>query len=134
VDKISVMERSFVLIIESKRSSLGDAIKQCLLAMNDMWGNNSGGKVYGFITTGEHWRMVRYDGITFQMTETFTVLFNTMCKQKDRWMKDGSVLVDCIIIALRSGGIMKNDQCSQASRAHGRALAGNSPGRPGQGG
>jgi len=75
MDFISVMEPNFVLVIEVKGSSVGDAMKQCLAAMKD---NNSEGVVYGFITTGEHWQMLRYDGKMFQMTEKFMVLFNTM--------------------------------------------------------
>lgn len=92
---------SLILIVESK-PSLGEAIKHCLLAMKDMWSTNGSGKVYGFVTTGEDWRMVSYDGITFEMTEKFTVLSTS--ESRDRWTKEGSVLVDCIIAALRSGG------------------------------
>jgi len=98
-----VVEESWVndlliLIIESK-PCLGEAIKHCLLAMKDMWSSNAKGKVYGFIMTGEDWRMASYDGITPQMTEKFTVSLTT--KSRDQV----SVLVDCIIAALRSGGI-----------------------------
>src|SRR5258706_9700989 len=50
MDLISVMERNFVLIIEAKRSSLADAMKQCLLSMKDMGDGNG---VYGFTTIGE---------------------------------------------------------------------------------
>ena len=53
VDLVSVTEEKFVLIVEAKRSSLGQAMKQCLLAMKDMGKNNGGGTVYGFVTTGE---------------------------------------------------------------------------------
>jgi len=92
----------FVLIIESK-PCLGDAIKHCLLAMKDMWSINSKGKVYGFVTTGEDWRMLSYDGTRFEMTDKFTVL--STAKPTEQQMKEVSVLVDCIIAALRSGGI-----------------------------
>ena len=92
---------SLILIVESN-PSLGEAIKHCLLAMKDMWSNNGGGRVYGFVTTGEDWRMLSYDGVTFDMTEKFAVL--STANSRDRWMKEGSVLVDCIIAALRSGG------------------------------
>lgn len=40
IDLISVMERNFVLAIEAKRSSLREAMKQCLLSMKDMRDNN----------------------------------------------------------------------------------------------
>ncbi|KAF8434040.1 hypothetical protein BGX38DRAFT_1221080 [Terfezia claveryi] len=109
MDVITIKERNFVFIVEAKRSSIGEAMKQCLLAMRDMKGRNGGGVVFGFVTTGEDWRMIEYDGHTFQMTEKFTVLFNTMGKQKDRWMKENSVVVDCLHVALQNGGIVKKD-------------------------
>lgn len=31
--------------------------------------NNTGGEVYGFVTTGESWQMLKYDGALFQMTQ-----------------------------------------------------------------
>lgn len=93
---------SYILIIESKPSP-GEGIKHCLLAMKDMWSNNARGKVYGFVTTGDDWRMLSYDGITFDMTEKIAVLSTSW--SRDRWMKEGSVLVDCIIAALHSGSM-----------------------------
>lgn len=60
MDLVSVVERNFVLVIEAKRSSLGETMKQCLLSMKDMRDNNGGGKVYGFVTFGEIWRMISY--------------------------------------------------------------------------
>ena len=36
-----------------KASCVGLALKQCLLALKDMQGNNGGGVVYGSITSGE---------------------------------------------------------------------------------
>ncbi|KAL0638819.1 hypothetical protein Q9L58_002048 [Maublancomyces gigas] len=36
MDLISVKERNYVLIIEAKKASLGDAMKQCLFVMKDM--------------------------------------------------------------------------------------------------
>lgn len=109
MDIIAIKERDFVFIVEAKRSSIGEAMKQCLLAMRDMNGRNGGGAVFGFVTTGDDWRMIAYDGHTFQMTEKFMVLFDTMGKQKDRWMKQNSVVVDCLYVALQNGGIVKKD-------------------------
>ena len=68
VDLISVAEEKSVLLIEAKRSSLGEALKQCLLSLKDLGDNNGGGEVYGFTTTGKSWRMIRYDGKTFSQT------------------------------------------------------------------
>jgi hypothetical protein len=48
--------------LKAKRSSLELAIKQCLLSMKDTHDRNSSSKVFGFITTGEGWRMLKYDG------------------------------------------------------------------------
>jgi len=74
VDRISVTEERFVIIIEGKESTTGEVLKQCLLALKDVKDVSSGEAVYGFITTGEPWRMLRYDG-TFQMTNKMEVLF-----------------------------------------------------------
>ncbi|KAF8423837.1 hypothetical protein EV426DRAFT_601366 [Tirmania nivea] len=108
MDLISVSEESFVFIVEAKKSSFGEAMKQCLLAMKDARDNNGGGVMYGFVTTGESWRMFRYDGISFEKTEKMDVLFETMGENEERWMKDYSVLVDCMDIALDKGGIDNN--------------------------
>lgn len=106
MDEVSPMEENFVLVVEAKKTSLGRAVGQCLLAVKDMRDTNGGGKVYGFITTGEDWRMVVYDGSRFEMTEKFTILFQTMGKQRERWMRDYSALVDCMNVALSNGGII----------------------------
>ncbi|PUU80209.1 hypothetical protein B9Z19DRAFT_1173202 [Tuber borchii] len=110
VDTISTTETSFLLIIESKRTTLGHGIRQCLLAMYDMFSYNQGGKAYGFVTTGELWRMIQYDGTKFQMTETFHCLFGEIGQEKGRWMEEFSVVVECILAALQSGGIAKKDK------------------------
>jgi len=104
MDLVSVDDEKFILIVEAKRSSLGQAMKQCLLAMKDMRDNNGGvGEVYGFVTTGEFWRMISYDG-TFRMTNTIILVFGTMRDEKEKWMKEYSVLVDCMFVALCNGG------------------------------
>ena len=59
VDLMQVRIEEFILIVEAKRSSLGQAMKQCLLAMKDMHDNNSVGEVYGFVTTGKSWKMLK---------------------------------------------------------------------------
>ncbi|KAI5844493.1 hypothetical protein DFP73DRAFT_549515 [Morchella snyderi] len=109
MDLISVKERNYVLIIEAKKSSLGDAMKQCLLSMKDARDNNGGGEVYGFVTTGESWQMLKYDGTSFQLSGKMDVVFPWMDEDKELWMKDYSVLVDCMYAALSSGGIVQND-------------------------
>ncbi|KAF8429349.1 hypothetical protein BGX38DRAFT_1334627 [Terfezia claveryi] len=49
-------------------------MKQCFLAIKDMRDSNGGGEVFGFVTTGSHWRMVQYDGALFEMSEEMTIL------------------------------------------------------------
>lgn len=109
MDLIAVTEEKYVLIVEAKRSSLGKAARQCLLAMKDMRDNNGEGKVYGFVTTGEYWQMFQYDGTSFQKTNAITVIFDSMDEEKDLWMKQRSVLVDCINVALSDGGIKEKN-------------------------
>lgn len=106
MDRISVGQERFVLIVEAKRSSLGEAMKQCLLAMKDARDKNGGGEVYGFVTMGDTWRMLKHDG-EFQMTNKIDVLFDTMSEEKERWMRDYSILVDCMHAALRNRGIVR---------------------------
>ncbi|KAG0639089.1 hypothetical protein HOY80DRAFT_1001257 [Tuber brumale] len=104
IDRISLREERFVFVIEAKRSSLAQALKQCLLAVKDMGDNNGGGVVYGFITTGSVWQMMTYDGKSWRLTEQFLSLFPRMGTDKERWIRDYSVLVDCMYAALTSGG------------------------------
>lgn len=46
---------------------------------------------------------------SFQMSRKIDVLFNGMDEEKELWMKDYSILVDCMYVALRSGGVVKKD-------------------------
>ena len=57
----SLEENRYVLVAESKRSSTGEVKRQCMLAMKDMWDNNASGEVYGFVTSGASWQMIKYD-------------------------------------------------------------------------
>ncbi|KAF8427482.1 hypothetical protein EV426DRAFT_590297 [Tirmania nivea] len=84
-------------------------MKQCLLAMKDMRGNNGQGMVYGFVTTGEDWRMLSYDGTNFRMTRKFNAMFDGMEEDKVRWMKDYSILIECMLFALSDGGFVKEN-------------------------
>lgn len=61
MDRIKVTEEKFVCIVEGKRSSTGEGVKQCLLAMRDAWDNNGvkDSFLYGFVTTGEGWMLYR---------------------------------------------------------------------------
>ncbi|CUS06897.1 unnamed protein product [Tuber aestivum] len=103
MDFIGLVDQKFVFVVEAMKSSVGQAKRQCLLAMKDMGDNNGGGVVHGFVTTGDQWQMIRYDGTAFTQTEHFQVMFPTMGREKGRWMKEASIIVDSIHAALRSG-------------------------------
>ena len=102
MDLIEVDIEKFIFVVEAKRSSLGQAMKQCLLAMKDMHDNNRGG---GFVTTGMSWRMIRYDGRSFQKSEEMIILFDAMGLYPQRWMDGYSVIVDCVYAALSNGAV-----------------------------
>ena len=81
---------------------------QYLLAMRDIGDSNSGCAVFGFVTIGDRWQMLRYAGKSFQMTHKFLFLFGDMGNDKEGWVKDCSILVDCMNLnfALSNGGIL----------------------------
>ncbi|RPA92424.1 hypothetical protein L873DRAFT_1817612, partial [Choiromyces venosus 120613-1] len=103
---IGVGNQKFVFVVEAKKSSVGQAKRQCLLAMKDIADRNGGGVVYGFVTTGEEWQMFRYDSTVFTQTCKFQALSQNMTQEKGTWMKEASIVVDCIHAALRSGGFV----------------------------
>ena len=85
MQKISVMNTRYVLVVEAKRDSLGKGLVQLLLALKSMWEINNDQKlVYGFVTTAINWQLVTYDGQTWKLSETSTVLFGNMEQQEDR--------------------------------------------------
>ena len=101
IDRITYDDEKSILVVEAKRSSLGQALKMCLLVLKDMGDNNDdGSKVYGFVTTGKSWKMIEYDGVSFRMTEEMIALFPRMGKDKERWMASYAVVVECIYLAL----------------------------------
>ncbi|KAF8453101.1 hypothetical protein BGX38DRAFT_1141702 [Terfezia claveryi] len=104
IDLIEVDIEKFIFVVGAKRSSLGQAMKQCLLSMKDMHDNNGGGEIYGFVTTGRGWRMLKYDGGSFQKSEEMIILFDGMGLNPQRWMDGYSVIVDCVYAALKKGG------------------------------
>ena len=106
LDIISVSEEKFVFIAGATPSAFGQAKKLVLLSMKDAR-DNGGGTIYGFVTTGEHWQMFRYDGNGFCLSRKLIAVFAGMDEDKWLWMKDCSVLVDCVVAALSSRSIVK---------------------------
>ena len=97
----------YVVVIEYKLPFYGAAKQQCMLEMKDMRECNGGGEMYGFVTTGEDWQMIKYDGRAFTQTEKFAVLFRGMVDEEEKWMKDYSAVVDCMAVVLLNGGIVE---------------------------
>ena len=60
------------------------------------------------VTTGGDWRMLSYDGRVFKVTNKIEVILDTMARNKEKWMKEFTVLVDCVYAALGNGGIVKD--------------------------
>ena len=91
----------------------GGRAKQCLLSMKDMWDNNNDGEVYGFVTTGESWRVFRYNGVLFEGSRKMDVLFLGMGNDggMDEWMVNYSDIVDWLAIALITGRDCEEEVC-----------------------
>lgn len=48
-------------------------------------------------------RMMTYDGEVFMKTNNMMVVFETMAREKGRWMEDYSGLIDVMLVALMNG-------------------------------
>ena len=55
------------LVIKGKRSLIGEGMKQCSIALKDEGKND--GEFCSFVTTGDSWSMIRYDGKAFSVTQ-----------------------------------------------------------------
>ncbi|CUS11656.1 unnamed protein product [Tuber aestivum] len=103
MDYISHNQEGYVLVVEAKKASLGEALKQCFLSLKDMRDYNGRGTVYGFVTMGDSWRMISFDG-EFTVSQKIELLFESMGAEGERWMADYSILVECLNVALSNGG------------------------------
>ncbi|KAG0642390.1 hypothetical protein HOY80DRAFT_639808 [Tuber brumale] len=103
MDLRSYNQKKYVLAVEAKNTSVGEAIKHCFLALKDMWDYNGGGTVYGFVTQGDSWRMISFDG-TFMLSKKIELLFDDMDENEEEWMADYSTIVECFNVALSNGG------------------------------
>ena len=66
------------------RDSTGNAMRQCLLSMKDAGGRNGRGAVYGFVTPGLQWRVIRYDGPYFLVADEFSALFAAAGRDREQ--------------------------------------------------
>jgi len=100
---IDVDNVRYVNVIEAKRGALGDGLTQLLLALKSAFGiNNDQKKVYGFLTTAIDWQLITYDGQTWKLSESSTLLFGNMDQQENRWFKDYTKILDMIYSILSS--------------------------------
>ncbi|KAG0133218.1 hypothetical protein HOY82DRAFT_538324 [Tuber indicum] len=102
MDHIPFQQKKYILVVVAKKVSLGEARKQCFLSLKDMRDCNGGGTVYGFITKGDTWRMVSFDG-TFKISNQMHLMFDGMAKEEEEWMAHYSILIDCFNVALSDG-------------------------------
>lgn len=103
---IKLMEGRDILIVEVKRGSSRMATSGCLLEIKKMAETlYHGGVVYGFITNGVAWKMLRYDSIEGNFLSTYKIetIFDTMGSEKDRWLSSFSCIVNCVYAALSDG-------------------------------
>jgi len=105
INKIETGDEKFVFVIEAKKANLLGGKIQCMLSLKDTSDNNrDGGVLYGFVTTGEEWQMIRYDGKEFVQADPFKVALRDMALKKETWWKKSAIIVDCINTALKCGG------------------------------
>ncbi|KAF8420105.1 hypothetical protein EV426DRAFT_719599 [Tirmania nivea] len=64
---------NYVLVVECERSSYAAAKRRRMLSMKDMRESNGGGD-YDFVTTGEDWQLIHYNGV-FTQSEKFMAVF-----------------------------------------------------------
>ena len=51
---------------------------------------------------------MKYDGKLSVMTNIWEVVFDMMVEDQERWMKNYSAVVDCMLFALTNGGVAKD--------------------------
>jgi len=98
-DRISIIDQVSIFVIESKHTKLDLGIRQCLLAMYDIFNYREKGKGYGFVTIGEEWRMIVYDGSKYQMTESFFAVFGEIDTNKNLWIEECWIVAECVLVA-----------------------------------
>lgn len=96
IDTISVSEDRYLIVIEVKKDIMEKGLVQCLLSLKDMYDVNGDGRVvYGFVTTGVDWKLIKYDG-SFIISDKMTLLFSRMSERKEEWLEKYSQVVDII--------------------------------------
>ncbi|PUU73018.1 hypothetical protein B9Z19DRAFT_1136116 [Tuber borchii] len=103
---IGTRDRKFAFIVEAQKASIGQAKRLCMLALKEMGDNNPGGVIHGFVTSGDCWQIIRYQREIFTQTDPVQLVFRTMERDKAKWLKESSIIVDFLNAALRSEGFV----------------------------
>ena len=99
-------DRRLVFIVEAAQPSIWPAKRACMLALKEIGDNNPGGIVYGLVTSGDAWQIIRYQREIFTQTDPVQVVFRTMERDKAKWLKESSIIVDFLDAAMRSEGFV----------------------------
>lgn len=83
MNSVELGKEGYMLRVEAKRSPRA-AIGQCLLSMKATENKNHESVVYGFITTGESWRVLGYHDKSFQVTDRIEVLFGVLSHREKK--------------------------------------------------
>ncbi|CAF1375526.1 unnamed protein product [Adineta ricciae] len=93
----------YLLVVEAKRDSLGKGLTQLLLTLKSMWNINDDHKmVYAFVTTAINWQLVTYDGQTWKLSDSSTILLGNMEQREEQWLENNTQLLDAIYTILSS--------------------------------
>lgn len=95
IDLVNIRDEVPVLIIECKRNSIRECFKQCILALKDVFDINKK-PCYGILTTGVNWSFIKYTENEILVSEEIVAIFPKMSKDKDRWIKNNSVIIDIL--------------------------------------
>ena len=96
----------FLLVAEAKKAGIGNVKRQLMLALKEVGDNNPGGVVYGLVASGDFWHIIRYQRKIFTQTDPIQVAFRTMGRDKAKWLKESSIIVDFLDAVLRSEGFV----------------------------
>ena len=99
---VGTKDHKFFLVAEAKKAEIGNVKRQLMLALKEVGDNNPGGVVYGLVTFGDFWQIIRYQREIFTQTDPVQVVFPTMGCDKAKWLKESSIIVDFLDAVLRS--------------------------------
>lgn len=95
-------KQACLLIVECKKENVDAAVKQCLLALKQIYSDRP---VYGCCTTAEDWNFIMFNGEDFRIIHKKNVIFPHMDEHEGLWMKNCTFIIQiiysCLIEQLR---------------------------------